>query len=77
MVENCIVANVDDQVVGINVDKGDTATIAGLTVVGDAMVCGQYKGTSRVGEGEGNGCNYKESEVKYVPCMGHLCCFVL
>jgi pectate lyase len=61
--------------VGINVNYGDTATLSGITILGDAKkrisVCDRYTGNNtgaeprRTGSGPGEGCVYDASAVVY------------
>ncbi|MEL7975393.1 pectate lyase [Isoptericola sp. F-RaC21] len=59
---------------GINSNLGDTATISGVTIVGDddkdIAVCEEYEGVTdgepeKVSEGPSDACRYTESDISY------------
>ncbi|MFJ3667578.1 pectate lyase [Streptomyces sp. NPDC090106] len=76
VVSDVLVTSPGKVVVGINSNYGDTATLSGLTVVGDSdkdiTVCERFKGNSsgaeptELGSGpDGTNCLYSESDVTY------------
>lgn len=75
VVENVTVTAPGRTVVGINTNLGDTATLSGITVIGDSggkiVICEKYEGVtvgepSKIGSGpDGTNCLYSSSDISY------------
>lgn len=74
VVENVQVTAPGKSLVGINSNYGDTATISGVTILGDSsrkiVICEEYKGTtsgepSKIGSGPSSACGYSSSSITY------------